>query len=202
MAAANPIDTYTILPLTVSDKSVTASTSLPADVSHELASLNALHALLHAPEIPEGIPPPPMPLNPKRSAQIDKLKNSGNIQFRTQNFPEAIKLYTLALQMALQRPPWEPSHLMRDQLQLLYSNRSQAHMGIGNWPEALADADASVFFKKVGNPKAHWRKGKCLREMGRLEEAKDALEFGLEFGSDADLTLMLKEVEEALARRV
>lgn len=75
-------------------------------------------------------------------------------------------------------------------------------MAIGNWPEGLADAEASIDCKKVGNPKAHWRKGKCLKEMGRLEEARDALELGLEYGGDdSDLKSLYKEVQEALEKR-
>lgn len=104
--------------------------------------------------------------------------------------------------MALGRPVWEPSGLVKDELYLLYANRSQAYMATGHWPEGLADADASIDCKRVGNPKAHWRKGKCLKEMGRLEEAMGALELGLEFGGeDADLKSLYKEVEEALERR-
>jgi len=103
--------------------------------------------------------------------------------------------------MALTRPPWEPSVLLRDELQQLYANRAQAHIGINSWPEALADVNASIDLKQVGNPKAHWRKGKCLKEMGRYEEAKEALEFGLEFGSDGELAHMLKEVNETLSKR-
>lgn len=104
--------------------------------------------------------------------------------------------------MALGRPLWEPSGLVKDELFLLYANRSQAHMATGNWPEGLADAEASIDCKKVANPKAHWRKGKCLKEMGRLEEAREALELGLEFGAeDVDLKGLFKEVEEALVAR-
>jgi len=104
--------------------------------------------------------------------------------------------------MALGRPNWEPSGLVKDELYLLYANRSQAYMATGLWPEGLADAEVSIDCKRVGNPKAHWRKGKCLKEMGRLEEAREALELGLEFGGeDADLKSLYKEVTEALERR-
>jgi translocation protein SEC72 len=74
-------------------------------------------------------------------------------------------------------------------------------MSINNWPEALADASVSVELKKPQNQKAHWRKGKCLKEMGRLEEARDALEHGIDCGADPELTGLLKEVKEALEKR-
>lgn len=132
---------------------------------------------------------------------IEKMRNTGNAAFRKQNYREAIDLYTHAIQMALTRPGWEPAPLLRDELQQLYSNRAQAHIGINNWPEGLADANCSIEFKKAGNQKAHWRKCKCLKEMGRLEEARDGLEYGLEFGTDPELSNMLKEVQDMLDRR-
>lgn len=98
--------------------------------------------------------------------------------------------------MALTRPLWEPSGLVRDEVAGLYANRAQAHMALSNWVEGAVDAEASVEAKKVGNAKAWWRKGKCLMEMGRLEEAKEWVGRGLEMeGNEADLVGLVKEIE-------
>ena len=99
--------------------------------------------------------------------------------------------------MAFKRPLWEPSGLVRDEVAGLYANRAQAHMALQNWVEGAVDAQASVEAKKVGNAKAWWRKGRCLMEMGRLEEAKEWIKRGLEMeGSETDLVGLLKEIEE------
>ena len=90
---------------------------------------------------------------------------------------------------------------MRDEVAGLFANRAQAHMAVQNWPEGLVDAEASVEAKKVGNAKAWWRKGRCLFEMGRLEEAKEWVGRGLEMeGNEADLVGLLKEIDEKMAK--
>ncbi|KAL0636993.1 hypothetical protein Q9L58_003975 [Maublancomyces gigas] len=195
-------DTFLLLPITI-DSTTKDITNLSHDplLSRELEALNNLHRSLKQPPITDGVPPPPVPVHPHRTAMIEKMRNTGNAAFRKQNYREAIDLYTHAIQMALTRPGWEPAPLLRDELQQLYSNRAQAHIGINNWPEGLADANCSIEFKKAGNQKAHWRKCKCLKEMGRLEEARDGLEYGLEFGTDPELSNMLKEVQDMLDRR-
>ena len=104
--------------------------------------------------------------------------------------------------MARGRPLWEPSGLVKDEMSGLYANRAQAHMALSNWVEGSVDAECSIEAKKVGNAKAWWRKGRCLMEMGRLEEAKDWVGRGLEMeGNEADLVGLLKEIEEQLVRK-
>lgn len=84
---------------------------------------------------------------------------------------EAIKLYTFALTIALTRPPFEASALLREESSLLYANRAQAYMAASQWAEGAADAACSVELKRQGNGKAWWRRGRCLVEMGRWEDA-------------------------------
>lgn len=188
-------ETFTLLPLHLDPTSKAISTaSSSRALNEELTTLNNLHRSLLSLESP--VPPPPIPVNPKRSANITKLRESGNQEFRKGKHLEAIKFYGLGLQMALTRPPWEPSGLVRDEVAGLYANRAQAHMALQNWVEGAVDAEASVEAKKAGNSKAWWRKGKCLMEMGRLEEAKEWVGRGLEIeGNEADLVGLLKEIE-------
>ncbi|CAL5871903.1 uncharacterized protein PFLUO_LOCUS6158 [Penicillium psychrofluorescens] len=168
----------------------------------ELQDLNQLHRALIALE-PPNIPPPPLPINPKRSAQITKLRDSANTAYRKNNYVEAVRLYTYAIEMALARPGWEPVTLARDEMAGLYANRAQAQMAQQAWPEGLVDAKASVDSKAVGNVKAWWRVAKCLAEMSRLEEAKQFLVKGLEIeGKDGEggkeLLGLLEDVEKDL----
>lgn len=189
------LETFTALPLHLDpqSKAITTTSNYRA-LNEELATLNALHRTLLTLESP--VPPPPIPVNPKRSANITKLRESGNNEFRKGRHAEAVKFYSLGLQMALTRPLWEPSGLVRDEIAGLYANRAQAHMAMQNWVEGAVDAETSVEAKRVGNAKAWWRKGKCLIEMGRLEEAKEWVCKGLEMeGNEADLVNLLKDIE-------
>jgi translocation protein SEC72 len=187
-------DTFTLLPLRLDPASKAITSQLNA-LTEELTTLNNLHRALLSLDSP--VPPPPVPVNPKRSANITKLRESGNAEFRKGKYQEALKFYGLGLQMALTRPLWEPTGLVRDEVAGLYANRAQSHMALQNWVEGAIDAEASVEAKKAGNAKAWWRRGKCLIEMGRLEEAKEWVGRGLEMeGNEADLVGLLKEIEE------
>jgi len=200
---ASAIDVYTQLPLTIDNKTQAVTTSMKhnSELTAHLEALNNLHRTLATQAPPGGVPPPPVPVPPQRSAAIEKMRNSGNQAFRKGNYQEAIKLYSHAITMAMTRPLWEPAPLLKEEAQVLFANRAQAHMSANNWPEALADANLSVDFKRAQNPKAHWRKARVLKEIGRLEEAKQALEFGLEFGDDGELRTLLKEVDSMLERK-
>jgi len=194
-------ETFTFLPLHMdpSSKSITASSNSRA-LNEELETLNLLHRALLTLDTP--IPPPPVPVNPKRSAGITKLRESGNTEFRKGKHGEAIKMYTLGLQMALARPLWEPSGLVRDEVAGLYANRAQAHMAMSNWVEGAVDAESSVEAKRAGNAKAWWRRGKCLMEMGRLDEAKEWIGRGLEMENhETDLVGLLKEIEAKATKK-
>jgi translocation protein SEC72 len=193
-------ETFTLLPLHLDPASKAITSQAPSRaLAAELQTLNAMHRSLLTLETPA--PPPPIPVNPKRTAQINKLRETGNTSFRRGAPEEAIKYYSLGLQMALTRPLWEPSGLVRDEVAGLYANRAQAHMALQAWPEGAVDAEASVEAKKVGNAKAWWRRGRCLLEMGRAQEAREWVRQGLEIeGKEGELVALLKEVEEKIAR--
>ncbi|KAI8624717.1 tetratricopeptide [Xylariaceae sp. FL1651] len=196
------LDTFTLLPLQIDPQSKAVSTtSSSRSLQNELASLNALHRALLSLESPNLVPPPPVPVNPKRSANINKLRDSGNAEHRKGRYADAIKFYSLGLQMALTRPLWEPQGLVREEVASLYANRAQAHMALQGWPEGAIDAEASVEAKRVGNSKAWWRRGKCLMEMGRLDEAQDWVRKGLELeGEEGELVALLKDIDAKLEK--
>lgn len=209
---ASEIDIYNQYPLQLdsTSKAITlppSSSYTPSQtttITTELQELNALHRSLISLD-PPNIPPPPLPINPKRSAQITKLRDSGNAAYRKNNHAEAVRLYSYAIEMALSRPGWEPVTLAREELAGLFGNRAQAQMGLQAWPEGFVDAQASVDSKPVGNVKAWWRVGKCLAEMSRYAEAKSFVLKGLEIEGRAseggkELVALLEDVEAALAR--
>lgn len=156
------------------------ATQLLASPSHDVNVLNALIRSLKAlpPQIP--IPPPPNVVPPQRSMAINKAKEDGNIAFRKQQYAEAVRLFTLAIDVAASRPLWENNQMARDELALCLANRSAALAAVQEWVGALCDAEACVKLKRPW-PKAHYRKGKALEGLGRHGEAREAYELGLQF---------------------
>lgn len=205
-------DTITQLPLqidpqtkaiSISTSSVpTATMTTTKGLQDELDQLNTLNRSLLKLETPNSVPPAPVPVDPKRSAQVAKLRESGNTSFRKGEHEEAIRMYTLAIEMALTRHGWEPAGLVREEASGLYANRAQAHMAMQSWPEGAVDAESSTELKRAGNAKGWWRRAKCLLEMGRLEEARQAVTRGLEFeGGEQDLVALRKDIDAAMQRR-
>jgi translocation protein SEC72 len=194
------LDTFNQLPINMDPTTKALSTSLTdSKLTAELRALNDLHKSLISSDAPSGVPPPPVPVNPKRSAQVQKLRETANTTYRKGDHAGAIKLYTLGINMAALRPLWEPSGLVREELYQLYANRAQAHMSLSNWPEGAVDAQCSVELKKVQNPKAWWRRGKCLLEMGRVQEAHEWVSEALEFeGQETDLVELMAEIEKKM----
>ncbi|KAK5116790.1 hypothetical protein LTR62_007464 [Meristemomyces frigidus] len=199
-------ETFNQLSLSI-DPSTKALTSPDATLASEINDLNQLHRILLTLDTPNQIPAPPAPVNPKRSVQIGKLRESGNAAYKKGTFPEAITLYNLAIRMASDRPGWEASGLVREELSALYGNRAQAYMAQRQWAEGSVDAECSVELKRVGNVKGWWRRGSCLREMGRLEEAAEWVKSGLEFeragpdkGGVGELEQLGREIEKGLGK--
>lgn len=211
MASSDALDSFTQYPLELdpTTKAITLSPSSEQNdvINAELKSLNLLHRALVGLERP-NVPPPPLPINPKRSAQITKLRDTANTAYRKSNYPEAIKLYGYAIEMAITRPAWEPLSLVREELSGLYANRAQAHMAQRTWPDGWVDSKCSVECKASGNTKGWWRGGKCLVEMGRWAEALSWIQRGLEVeekeknGEGAkELLSLMAEIEKGLQRQ-
>ena len=199
------VDLFTQYPLHLnpSSKAISLPKNSTPQIDTELENLNYLHRGLQTLD-PPIIPPPPLPINPKRSAQITKLRDTANTAYRKTQYDEAVRLYSYTIGMALARPGWEPVALAREELGALYANRAQAQMAGQKWPEALLDARCSVECRANGNVKAWWRVAKCLAEMGRCEEAMGVLTEALENEGDGEegreLKALMEEVEAALKR--
>lgn len=201
-------DVFTLLPITIdpSTKAVSSTdqrdSAFNATLQTELTRLNALHRAMIGLDTPNSVPPPPVPVKPQRSQQITKLRDAGNNSFRKGAHAEAARMYSLGIEMALGRVAWEPQGLVREEVAALYSNRAQTYMAMREWSDGLLDAEASVEMRKVGNAKAWWRKGKCLMEMGRLDEASKWLASALDFETgDKDIMDLKREVDAMLEKR-
>lgn len=156
-------------------------------------SHNALAATLK--QVKE-LPPPNAP-NPVCSAQVNRLKEEGNKYFKSGNYQEAIRYYTMAVDLSWSRPLWEPLafQFVREELSAILSNRSAAHLALKNYVDALVDAEMVTRLKREWS-KGWFRKGKALSAMGRAEEAADAFQTGLRFDQESEeLKKALAEVE-------
>ncbi|OLL25780.1 Translocation protein sec72 [Neolecta irregularis DAH-3] len=204
------MDYFTTIPLQIAEtkKTVSLTTQAPqitGNYAEEVARLNSLYKFLANYQNDQG-EDTPLPQDKKtvqamknRSEQVTKLKDTGNVAFRKNNFQEALKYYTLAIEMSANRPPWENSVQTRDELAIVLCNRSACYMSLQKWPEAYADAEGVIEFKRPWS-KGHLRRGKALQMLGKLKEAKEAIQLGLEFEpNDEDLKsalIQLKEFEE------
>lgn len=98
--------------------------------------------------------------------QVAELKDKGNAALAANNFGEAVKLYTEAINL-------DPSNAV------LYSNRSAAYAKGEQYDLALADATKAVDLKPDWS-KAYSRKGAALAYLGKYDEAIATYEKGLE----------------------
>jgi tetratricopeptide (TPR) repeat protein len=85
----------------------------------------------------------------------------GNAAFKAGDHGKAIEYYTYATEMDPKNP-------------IFYTNRSFAYSKMGKWDKSLRDANKSIKLK-ADWAKGHWRAGVALTNLGRLEEAMNAL---------------------------
>jgi translocation protein SEC72 len=182
---ADPLESYTHIPLHLDPTSKQITAHSPSSLDHAtltaITSLNALHTSLKTLETPNQVPPPPVPVNPKRSAQISKLKDTASVAHRKGQYAEAVKLWGYAIEMASGRPAWEPVGLVREELAALFLGRGGSYTANRAWVEGWKDAEKSTECKAgPGNIKAWVLGARCLGEMGRWGECVDWAERGLE----------------------
>ncbi|KAF9435158.1 hypothetical protein BGZ76_006805 [Entomortierella beljakovae] len=145
-----------------------------------------------------GQVPPPGAVLPLRSEQIARMREEGNGHFRAQRQEQAIAAYTNAINLAFDRPLWEPAALAREELAVLFCNRSAAYIARKEWVNGYVDAQTVIELKRPWS-KGHFRLGKALFGMGRTEEGIEALRLGLMFDPEsAEIQKALREAEAKL----
>ena len=93
------------------------------------------------------------------------LQHQGNAAYKRGDHSAAVELFTQALTFT--------------NMPQLYSNRSAAYAGLGDFTRALKDADHCVGMKPEWS-KAHSRRGNALHGLRRLQEARLAYKRALE----------------------
>jgi len=63
----------------------------------------------------------------------EAIKEAGNKAFMAKNFNEAIKLYTVAIEITLDKPS-----------PIYYANRANAHLELFNIEECIADCNQAI----------------------------------------------------------
>lgn len=116
-----------------------------------------------------------------------EAKNKGNTAFSSGDFQNAITHFTEAI-----------SHDANNHV--LYSNRAAAYTSLGQYDQALADAEKTVQIKPDWS-KGYGRKGAALYGLKQYEEAMDAYEKGLELEpTNALLKKGKDDVQQALSQ--
>lgn len=109
----------------------------------------------------------------------DELKAKGNAALQAENFTEAVKFYSEAIEI-------DPTN------HILYSNRSAAYAKTNEYANALKDADKTIELKSDW-PKGYSRKGAALELLENYDEAIMVYEQGLKIDPSNPL------LQEALA---
>ncbi|GAA5917375.1 hypothetical protein JCM6882_006343 [Rhodosporidiobolus microsporus] len=206
--AGVPDSLITLLPLTLNStplhpSPINLAPSAPSSYTQsDLDRVNELARILLTASNPNVVfPPPPQPVPNDRSRKVAHAKEAGNAAFKAQNWAEAVKLYTISAELAATRPVFEANVYARDELALALANRSAAYLGAGEHVNALVDADAVIQLKRPWI-KGHFRRGKALAAMGRLDEGREAYLLGLQFDPTAeDLQQAVAEIEEQLRQQ-
>ena len=152
--------------------------------THDFTLLNAIAKSLQSIPPQFVVPPPPNVLPPQRSMAITQAKDRGVAAFKKKDYAEAIREFTLAVDVSASRPLWEAAQVVRDELAVNLNNRSATFAAVEDWVNSLVDAEAVVQLKKPWF-KGHYRKGLALSKLGRYQEARDAYLEGLQFDPES-----------------
>ncbi|CAN6671850.1 translocation protein Sec72p [Trichomonascus vanleenenianus] len=140
------------------------------------------------------LPPAPNHISQPLSVQVAKLRDSGASALKKGKPDEAIKLLTMAIEMALKRPPWESTAFTINEVCSCIDPRADAYMAVNQWPEAYSDT-AMLSLLKPTDPKNYYRKGRCLQAIQKYAEAKSVFSSGLLLAPDnAELKAALDEM--------
>lgn len=129
----------------------------------------------------------------ERERLVTELKTRGNAAFKVRQLPTADILYSKALEH-------EPK------AHAIFGNRSMTRLSMGQFEEALADANAAIAISEDW-PKGHFRRAKALTALDRHAAALDAIRRAVELAPDdkslkkeeAACAAKAKEAEEARA---
>uniref|UniRef100_A0A668AHJ0 Zinc finger CCCH-type containing 7A n=1 Tax=Myripristis murdjan TaxID=586833 RepID=A0A668AHJ0_9TELE len=101
------------------------------------------------------------------------LFGEGNDVFKEGEWTKAVEMYTEALSIA-DYADSEDISIPTGLLEKLFANRAAAYLNIGLFDQALEDCEKALHLNE-GNYRALFRKAKALKELGRHQEAYEAV---------------------------
>ena len=97
----------------------------------------------------------------------DALKEQGNKAFANKNYQEAIKQYTMAIEITLEKP----NHIY-------FANRANAELELLMFEECIADCNQAIKIEPAFI-KSYFRKARAEINQQKLSDAMDTLQAGL-----------------------
>uniref|UniRef100_A0A096MCJ4 Zinc finger CCCH-type containing 7B n=1 Tax=Poecilia formosa TaxID=48698 RepID=A0A096MCJ4_POEFO len=120
---------------------------------------------------PLAYPDPAVTFDDFLTRLVCNLLEEGNAFFRDQQWEEAVRLFTEALNISTYAEG-EEIQIPQALLESLYVNRAAAYHSMGKYPEGVEDSDSALAVCE-GSRRALYRKALCLKELGKHKEAYD-----------------------------
>uniref|UniRef100_G3PLQ6 Zinc finger CCCH-type containing 7A n=1 Tax=Gasterosteus aculeatus TaxID=69293 RepID=G3PLQ6_GASAC len=129
------------------------------------------------------------------------LFGEGNDVFREGDWTKSIEMYTEALSIA-EYADSEDICVPISLLEKLYANRAAAYLNIGLYDQALEDCEKALRLNE-GNYRALYRKARSLKEMGRHQEAYEAVaKCSLAVPQDTSVTELTQDLAKILGLKI
>ncbi|ODV64575.1 Sec63 complex subunit SEC72 ASCRUDRAFT_29573 [Ascoidea rubescens DSM 1968] len=145
----------------------------------------------------QDVPESPMP-SPQLSIMVKKFHANGLKAIKEKKFQDAVKMFSLGLNLAVKRNKWETFKVTINEVTNLLNGRCDSYILLNDWPRAQQDADLLLNLQ-VNTFENFSRRSLCFLKMGLLDECKADLERGLAFfPNNLMLKNQLKIAEAAL----
>uniref|UniRef100_A0A7N6F857 C3H1-type domain-containing protein n=1 Tax=Anabas testudineus TaxID=64144 RepID=A0A7N6F857_ANATE len=129
------------------------------------------------------------------------LFGEGNDVFKEGEWTKSIEMYTEALSVA-DYADSEDISIPAGLLEKLYANRAAAYLNIGLYDQAFEDCEKALQLNE-GNYRALYRKAKSLKEMGRHQEAYEAVaKCSLAVPQDPSVTQLTQDLAKILGLKI
>uniref|UniRef100_A0A7N8YAY4 Zinc finger CCCH-type containing 7A n=1 Tax=Mastacembelus armatus TaxID=205130 RepID=A0A7N8YAY4_9TELE len=129
------------------------------------------------------------------------LFGEGNDVFKEGEWTKSIEMYTEALSIA-DYADSEDICIPTSLLEKLYANRAAAYLSIGLYDQALEDCEKALQLNE-GNYRALYRKAKSLKELGRHQDAYEAVaKCSLAVPRDPSVTQLTQDLAKMLGLKI
>lgn len=128
--------------------------------------------------------------NESKRHLVTEIKNRAKNVLATKNYPDAVELYTKAIEVIPEDDANEKS--------ILFSNRSMCYTSMGKFTEAESDSEKSIGLNSLYT-KAYFRKTAALVGLRKYKDAREAVLIGLkQIPNDKDLLAQLAKIDNEL----